>query len=91
MIHKSSEFETKGNVLLSKDSKENCLEEIPFSAHLSELPVQYNLHNFPLVVCNLLSENEILCRVFNLYYSKWILNMVLNGLIITEAKRHRNI
>lgn len=36
-----------------------------FSTTFSELPVQYGPHDFPLVVCNLLSENEILCQVFN--------------------------
>lgn len=70
-------------------NKETCLEEIPFSAQLSqELPVQYNLHNFPPMVHNMLSENEILCQAFNVTPNAsqiwpWV------GLIIIEAKRHR--
>lgn len=36
-----------------------------FSTTFSELPVQYSLRYFPLVVYNLLPENEILCEVYN--------------------------
>lgn len=59
------------------------------STTFSELPMQCNLCNFPLMVCNLPPENEILCPVFNLSCSKCILNMVNSG-VNTQSPKDRN-
>lgn len=42
------------------------------STTFSQLPVRYKPINIPLVVCNLLSENEILGQVFNLLFQIYL-------------------
>lgn len=58
-----------------KGEKGHCLEDILFSVQLPQSCLCSTIYTISL----LLSENEILCQVLNLCYSKYLLSMLLSG------------